>query len=55
MLAKTEELILLNQFEPSELLFENDIKLIKRNKRSKTTVGMSIMFSFLRFVFYQWN
>jgi hypothetical protein len=28
------------------------IKLIKRNKRSKTTVGLSVMFLFFGFLFF---
>jgi hypothetical protein len=50
--AKTEELTWLNQFGTIGTFLKNDIKLIKRNKRSKTTVGLSIMFLFYGFLFF---
>ncbi len=50
--AKTEELTWLNQFGAIGTFLKNDIKLIKRNKRSKTTVGMSIMFLFYGLLFF---
>jgi len=45
-IAKTEDLTWLNQFGTIGTFLKNDIKLIKRNKRSKTTVGLSVMFLF---------
>ena len=51
-IAKTEELSWLNQFGTIGTFLKNDIKLIKRNKRSKTTVGLSIMFLFYGLLFF---
>ncbi|SDW12381.1 DUF5687 family protein [Flavobacterium degerlachei] len=51
-IAKTEELTWLNQFGTIGTFLKNDIKLIKRNKRSKTTVGLSVMFLFYGFLFF---
>ena len=51
-IAKTENLTWLNQFGTLGTFLKNDIKLIKRNKRSKTTVGMSIMFLFYGLIFF---
>lgn len=50
--AKTEDLSWLNQFGTIGTFLKNDIKLIKRNKRSKTTVGLSVMFLFYGFLFF---
>lgn len=50
--AKTENLTWLNQFGVMGTFLKNDIKLIKRNKRSKTTVTMSILFLFYGLLFY---
>jgi hypothetical protein len=50
--AKTEDLVWLNQFGTIGTFLKNDIKLIKRNKRSKTTVGLSVMFLFYGFLFF---
>lgn len=50
--AKTEDLTWLNQFGTIGTFLKNDIKLIKRNKRSKTTVGLSVMFLFYGFLFF---
>jgi len=36
-------------------LFENDIKLIKRNKRSRTTIFMSLLFLFYGLIFFNPN
>jgi hypothetical protein len=47
--AKTEDLTWLNQFGTIGTFLKNDIKLIKRNKRSKTTVGLSVIFSWFLF------
>ncbi len=50
--AKTENLVWLNQFGVMGTFLKNDIKLIKRNKRSKTTIFMSIMFLFYGLLFF---
>ncbi len=50
--AKTEELNWLNQFGNIGTFLKNDIRLIKRNKRSKTTVIMSVMFLFYGLFFF---
>lgn len=50
--AKTENLVWLNQFGVMGTFLKNDIKLIKRNKRSKTTIFMSVMFLFYGLLFY---
>ncbi|AOW08687.1 DUF5687 family protein [Flavobacterium gilvum] len=50
--AKTENLTWLNQFGTLGTFLKNDIKLIKRNKRSKSTVGFSIMFLFYGLIFF---
>ncbi|WP_264566092.1 DUF5687 family protein [Flavobacterium sp. N3904] len=54
-IAKTEQLTWLNQFGTLGTFLKNDIKLIKRNKRSKTTVGLSIMFLFYGLIFFNSN
>jgi hypothetical protein len=51
-IAKTEELTWLNQFGTVGTFLKNDIKLIKRNKRSKTTLIMSVVFLFYGFLFF---
>jgi hypothetical protein len=51
-IAKTENLTWLNQFGVLGTFLKNDIKLIKRNKRSKTTVGMSFLFLFYGLIFF---
>ncbi len=51
-IAKTENLTWLNQFGTLGTFLKNDIKLIKRNKRSKTTVIMSVLFLFYGFFFF---
>ncbi|MDR6968720.1 hypothetical protein J2X31_002746 [Flavobacterium arsenatis] len=51
-IAKTENLTWLNQFGVLGTFLKNDIKLIKRNKRSKTTVIMSVMFLFYGLLFF---
>ena len=51
-IAKTENLTWLNQFGTLGTFLKNDIKLIKRNKRSKTTIGLSIMFLFYGLIFF---
>ncbi|MEC5164800.1 hypothetical protein RCH18_000522 [Flavobacterium sp. PL11] len=50
--ARTENLSWLNQFGTIGTFLKNDIKLIKRNKRSKTTVGLSVMFLFYGLLFF---
>lgn len=51
-IAKTENLVWLNQFGVMGTFLKNDIKLIKRNKRSKTTILMSVLFLFYGFLFF---
>ena len=50
--AKTENFTWLNQFGTLGIFLKNDIKLIKRNKRSRTTVIMSFLFLFYGFLFF---
>jgi len=50
--AKTEDFAWLNRFGNLGLFLKNDIKLIKRNKRSKTTVIMSFFFIFYGLLFF---
>ena len=50
--AKTENLTWLNKYGVMGTFLKNDIKLIKRNKRSKTTILMSILFLFYGFLFF---
>jgi hypothetical protein len=52
-IAKTENLTWLNQFGTLGTFLKNDIKLIKRNKRSKTTVFMSLIFLFYGLIFFK--
>ncbi|HSD08618.1 DUF5687 family protein [Flavobacterium sp.] len=52
-IAKTEDLTWLNQFGTLGIFLKNDIKLIKRNKRSKTTVAMSALFLFYGLIFFK--
>lgn len=54
-IAKTEDLTWLNQFGTLGTFLKNDIKLIKRNKRSKTTVIMSVVFLFYGLLFFKAN
>lgn len=51
-IAKTEEYTWLNQFGTLGTFLKNDIKLIKRNKRSKTTLFMSFLFLFYGLLFF---
>lgn len=51
-IATTENLSWLNQFGTLGTFLKNDIKLIKRNKRSKTTIFMSVLFLFYGFLFF---
>ncbi|WP_343696184.1 DUF5687 family protein [Flavobacterium sp.] len=50
--AETENFSWLNQFGTLGTFLKNDIKLIKRNKRSKTTIFMSFLFLFYGFLFF---
>ena len=50
--AKTENLTWLNQFGTLGIFLKNDIKLLKRNKRSKTTIYMSVFFLFYGLFFF---
>ncbi len=54
-IARTENLTWLNQFGTLGTFLKNDIKLIKRNKRSKTTIGLSILFLFYGLIFFNAN
>jgi hypothetical protein len=51
-IATTEHLTWLNQFGTLGTFLKNDIKLIKRNKRSKTTIFMSVLFLFYGLLFF---
>lgn len=51
-IASTENLSWLNQFGTLGTFLKNDIKLIKRNKRSKTTIFMSVLFLFYGLIFF---
>ncbi|MCG2610344.1 DUF5687 family protein [Flavobacterium sp. SM15] len=50
--AKTEDLLWLNQFGTLGTFLKNDIKLIKRNKRSRATLFMSVIFIFYGLLFF---
>lgn len=50
--AKTENFAFLDQFGTLGTFLKNDIKLIKRNKRSRTTIIMSVVFLFYGFLFF---
>ena len=50
--AKTENFTWLNQFGTLGTFLKNDIKLLKRNKRSRTTVIMSFLFIFYGLLFF---
>jgi uncharacterized membrane protein (DUF485 family) len=54
-IAETENLTWLNQFGTLGTFLKNDIKLIKRNKRSRMTVVMSILFLFYGLIFFRDN
>ena len=51
-IAKSEDYTWLNRFGNLGTFLKNDIKLIKRNKRSKTTVIMSFIFLFYGLLFF---
>jgi hypothetical protein len=50
--ARTEQFQWLNKFGTMGTFLKNDIRLIKRNKRSKMTVVMSIVFLFYGLLFF---
>ncbi|WP_445386322.1 DUF5687 family protein [Robiginitalea sp. IMCC44478] len=50
--GKTEDYVWLNRFGNLGTFLKNDIKLIRRNKRSKTTVLMSVLFLFYGLLFF---
>jgi hypothetical protein len=50
--ASTENLDWLDRFGKTAIFLKNDIRLIKRNKRSKTTVLMSVLFLFYGLLFF---
>jgi len=49
--AETQDYTWLNRFGTMGTFLKNDIKLIRRNKRSKTTVMMSVLFLFYGLLF----
>lgn len=51
-LAKTENYTWLNQFGTLGTFLKNDIRLLRRNKRSKTTLIMSVLFVFYGLLFF---
>ncbi|NMH28368.1 DUF5687 family protein [Flavobacterium silvaticum] len=51
-LATTENLTWLNQFGSMGTFLKNDIRLLRRNKRSRTTLFMSVAFIFYGLLFY---
>lgn len=50
--AQTQDFAWLNRFGSMSPFLKNDLKLILRNKRSKTTVIMSVLFIFYGLLFY---
>jgi len=50
--AKTEQFEWLNQFGTIGTFLKNDIRMIKRNKRSRTTLFMSVLFLFYGLLFF---
>jgi hypothetical protein len=50
--ARTEQFEWLDQFGTVGTFLKNDIRLIKRNKRSKTSVVMSVLFLFYGLLFF---
>lgn len=51
-LATTDNMVWLDRFGKLSTFLKNDIKLILRNKRSKTTVFMSVLFLFYGLLFF---
>ena len=50
--VSTEDYTWLNRYGILGTFLKNDIKLIRRNKRSKTSVGMSVVFLFYGLIFF---
>nr|WP_311196003.1 DUF5687 family protein [Antarcticibacterium sp. 1MA-6-2] len=50
--AQTEDYTWLNKYGVLGTFIKNDIKLIKRNKRSKTTIFISVLFIFYGLLFF---
>ncbi|MEP5256055.1 MAG: DUF5687 family protein [Winogradskyella arenosi] len=50
--GETDNMAYLDRFGSVSTFLKNDIKLIKRNKRSKTTVLMSVLFIFYGLLFF---
>jgi len=50
--AKTENLEWLDRFGKTAVFLKNDIKLIKRNKRARSTVVVSVLFLFYGLLFF---
>lgn len=50
--AETQDYTWLNRFGSMSTFLKNDIKLLKRNKRSKTTLLMSVLFIFYGLLFF---
>lgn len=50
--VQTEDFTWLNRFGSLSTFLKNDIKLLKRNKRSKTTLLMSVLFIFYGLLFF---
>lgn len=51
-IAQTDNMTWLDRFGSVSTFLKNDIKLIRRNKRSKTTVLMSVLFIFYGLLFF---
>lgn len=51
-IAKTENYTWLDQFGEMGVFLKNDIRLLRRNKRSRTTVFMSVLFVFYGLLFF---
>ena len=51
-IAKTENFTFLDQFGTLGTFLKNDIRLLKRNKRSRTTIMMSFLFVFYGLLFF---
>jgi len=51
-IAETDNMTYLDRFGSVSTFLKNDIKLIKRNKRSKMTVFMSVLFIFYGLLFF---
>ena len=50
--GKTEQFLWLNRFGTMGTFLKNDIKLLRRNKRAKTTLMASVMFLFYGILFF---